>query len=478
MSDQTHTMTRLWLRGRVGDDAGHIAPGCSHSWGDSLCGLDMGDLASDAGAFRVCPACHEVWDGGEVLGASSVMFPRGEVFFLAESGALRRGSHQDPMQQRARTITRDLRALSPAALGALGTMRLSVDEGGTAHGDPWCADFDQEAAEEAPVSMGDEGVAPRHAGADLHCVRGLPGDVEDAFFAALSICRARNGVLSTMEASGWGLHEAIRHERGFHGAGDEFVCEVGVHEVESSLEASRGALSAMSVPLPSLAHEAARTDEVWEAVKQVMEGWGERPEARRELGRQVLLLSLASGSFTPPDGLSASEVRRGLSGDLNAVGRYSILEEGRVILFDASQARIVLSEQGWISPLPADKGVVAEALARLSGLVPEGREQEVAEDLTDFIATQDQVLLSIAERHMDGVQQGLLLEAREGEVPEHWGLWPQGVDEAGATLTWVPAPVAEVESLDDLGVSTAPFLPMTMREAEVLLGRMAKVRAR
>lgn len=464
MADPTHSLSRLWLRQRREDGVAHISPGCKHSWGKSLCGVPAEVLNSDEGVSSLCPTCLQAWrddTGDSGFPGTSVMLPRGDVFVLkGASGDLHRGPLFGSIERRAQAITQGLRPLSPESLGHLGVMDASRGPDGLLHGDRWCVEYDESNVEAVPVSMRDDSVAPHCEGSPLHCQRSLPQNVEDGFFAALAVCRARNGVLAVMEHSGWGLHEAVRHERGMHGASDQFVCENGAYEVRSSLSSSAETLSDIQGAPSALAREHERTSEVWNAVKRVMDNWGSSAEARAELGRVTILLALAAGD-TPPSADASN---------FQALVQYGITDGARLAIINVCQARIALGNGEWISPLPANKTLVLdEVLPRLEGVIPPGREDEVAEDLADFMVSQDHAFCAVSERHMRDDQVGVLLEANPALIPEHWGQWPQGEDGHGRTLNWVPSPVAKVTPLEALEASPAPFLPMTCREAQSLL---------
>lgn len=457
MAEPTHSLSRLWLRQRRRDGSAHIAPGCRHSWGESLCGTPSSALHSEEGTSSVCPICLDAWRQDSAFPGSSQMLPRGDVFVLKDaSGALHRGPLFGGTERRAQAITRGLHSLSPDSLGPLGVMDVSRGSDGLLHGDRWCVGYEESTVESLPVSMSGDSVAPHCEGASLHCQRGLPQDVEDGFFAALAVCRARNGVLSVMEHSGWGLYEAVRHEQGMHGSSDEVVCDDGAYEVRSSLSSSAEALSGIAGASIALSREHERTCEVWSAVKRVMSGWDSSEEARAELGRVTILLALASPEGGDP--VSPSLIQ------------YAIANRQTLTVINVCQMRVALGQGEWISPLPASKGLVLdEVLPRLEGVVPPGREEEVAEDLADFMVSQDHAFCLLAERHMRDSQVGILLEANPALIPEHWGQWPKGADSHGRTLHWVPSPVAKVTPMDALEASPAPFLPMTCREAQALL---------
>lgn len=481
MTDPNHSMTRLWIRQGRQAAHGHITPGCSHDWGSSLCGIPSADLGRDDEVESVCPECLVAWRGGDsILQQSSIMLPRGEALLLRRSGALQRGPHGGRVERRAHAITRDLNALSPESLGTLGQMVLSIDHGGVPHGDRWCADYDGATATYRPVSIGDESVVPHHSGVALHCHRGLPRDIEDAFLAALAVCRARNGLLAVMGASGWGLYEAVRHEHGMHGLSDDRVCEVGGHEVESSLATVTNLLADGSVP-KVLVREAARTREVWDVVSRLLTDWAFTEEARVELGRETLILALASGTF-PAEAADRGESpveEHSLSSAIQAVVQYGIVSGPYLSVLNVAQMRVALSEVGWTSPVPANKRVIEEeVLPRLGNLVSPDRAREVAEDLADFMVSQDHVFEEMAEHYMGETQDGVFLEIDAGASPAHWGAWPHGVDEEGNSLHWVPVPVAKVAALDDLGASLGPYLPMTSREARSVLGRAGRPQKR
>lgn len=481
MADPTHSQTRLWLRQGLNDGHGHIAPGCSHDWGSSLCGLTSSDLGTDEVATVPCEACFTAWRDGVSLGNSAIMLPRGSTFLMLPSGTLQRGARGNLIERRAQAITRDLRPLSPDAFGVLGTMLLSVEEDGTVHGDRWCSEYNENAARNLPVSMSAEDVTPHHDGQALHCHRSLPAPVEDAFFAALATCRARNGVLAVMDSSGWGLYENIRHEHGFHGTSDDHVCETGEFEVESSLDTAKRALDEMPNVLGTLVQENSRTEEVWRAVRRVMADWAGSQEALVELGREVLMLALATeeSPASQPVRDDSDDPGRMFSSSIQAVVNYGISNGPFLGIINVTQARISLSDHGWTSPLRANRQVVEEdVIPRLSDAVPQGRENEVAADLADFMVTQDHVFQQVAEHYMQNVQDGIFLEVDADQVPPHWGLWPHGTDEKGRSLHWVPVPVAKVAPMDSMEASPAPFLPMTLVEAEALLARATGVQTR
>lgn len=467
MADSTHTLSRLWLRQRRADGVGHISPGCSHHWGDSLCGVDDGDLSSERGITSVCEACRTDWKRHTTLGSHSLMLPRGDQVLLLDSGALLKSHRFNDIGRRAQSITRDLHPLSPEALGPLGVMDLSRGGDGLLHGDVWCAEYADSAVESLPVGMVDGSASPHHEGVPLHCWRGLPQRVEDAFFTALSVCRARNGVLGVMEFSGWGLHEAIRHENGMHGADDEVVCESGAFEVVSSLSASGRALEGTWGPPVALLREHERSREVWGAIERVMSGWESTREACSELGRVSLMLALSAGGATPlKEDTDASEFLLAI----RSLTQFGIQNDGVFTVLNVCQVRMSLGAGGWTSPLSANRRLVEdEVVPRLNGGVPAGRESEVAADLTDFMVTQDHAFWSLSDHYVHEVQGGVLVEVELGAAPSHWALWPHGVDPHGRRLVWVPEAVAEIAPLGEMGAALAPFMPMTFREAETLL---------
>lgn len=473
MADPTHTLSRLWLRQRHQDQRGHIVPGCSHDWGDSLCGLPSDELSSETGVTSACPECLQAWKSDASLGMAVLMLPRGDHMLLLESGSLQDGPSFNDVERRAQAITQGLRPLSPETFGPLGTMTLSRDEAGLVHGDAWCAEYDASVARPLPVGMIDGSAAPHHEGAPLHCWRHLPQHIEDAFFVALSVCRARNGVLSVVQFSGWGLHEAIRHEQGLHGAGDDVACESGGFEVASSLDVSSEALPELKGALATLVREHERTREVWEAVERVMSRWESSQEARAELGRVTLMLSLATENPSLTEGPDSQSL------PVQSVAQYGIRNGPFLNLVNVCQVRVMVGAGKWISPLPADKRLVEdEVVPRLKEAIPRGREDEFVEDLTDFMVSQDHVLWSLAERYVAENQSGVLMEVNPDLAPPYWGLWPHGVDERGRVLNWVPAPVAKATPLEQLEASFAPFMPMTLQEAEALLVQSAGGRAR
>ena len=373
MADSSHSLSRLWLRQRRNDGVAHITYGCRHSWSNSLCGLSSQYLHSDEGVSSVCSVCSAAWQAADVR----VMLPRGDVFVLdGRSGSLQRGPFFGGTERRAHAITRDLHPLSPESLGSLGVMEVSRGADGVLHGDRWCAGYVESAVESVPVSMGEDSVSPHCDGVALHCQRWLPQSVEDGFFAALAVCRARNGVLSVMEHSGWGLYEAVRHEQGMHGASAEVVCDDGKYEVRASLSSSAEALAHSPIASVALRAEHERTSEVWDAVKQVMSGWGSSEEARAELGRVTLLLAFASGGSSLPDESSAAQ----------PLVQYGIQNGGKKTIINVCQARFMLGQREWISPLPANTAlVVEEVLPRIEEAIPEGETDRVAEDLADFM---------------------------------------------------------------------------------------------
>lgn len=470
MADPVHSLTRFWLRQKRQDGLAHISPGCKHSWGESLCGIPEGALQSEEGVTAVCRTCLLAWKTDALFEGASRMLPRGDTFMLrGSSGALHRGPWFGTTERRAQAITKGLRPLSPESLGPLGIMNISRSTDGRLHGDRWCAEYDEHAVEARPVSMSGNSVTPHCEGSPLHCQRNLPRQVEDGFFAALTVCRARNGVLSVMRHSGWGLHEAVRHERGMHGASDAVVCESGDYEVRSALASSAEALfGEWDAPAP-LVQEHERTSEVWGAVKWVMDGWGSSAEARAELGRVTLLLALATEKPPLPTAKRLS---------LQSLTQYGIKSASQVSIINVSQVRVALGQGEWTSPLPANKTMVLdEVLPRLEGVVPSGQEEVVAEDLTDFMVSQDHAFCSMAEEYMRDSQVGVLLEADSALVPEHWRQWPRGEEADGRVLNWVPSPVARIAPMEALGASPAPFLPMTCREAQALLTEERRARA-
>lgn len=460
MTGENHSLSRLWLRQRQSGGTAHISLGCTHTWGDSLCGTPTWALRSDEGVSSLCRKCRDAWQADAAFPGMSQMLPRGDVFMLSgPSGSLHRGPLFGGTERRAKAITRGLSPLSSQAFGPLGVMDASRGLDGLLHGDQWCADYDEGTVGRVPVAMGDDSVAPHHEGAPLHCHRRLSQDVEDGFFAALSVSRARNGLLSAMEHSGWGLYEAVRHEQGMHGTSDEEVCESGVYEVRSSLASSADALSRPSEMRKSLEREHGRTSEVWEAVKRVMDGWDASEEARAELGRVTLILALASGDPAPRAGGAV----------FPSLVHYGIPSGSRLMILNVCQARVTLGPGGWLSPLAANKSLVLDEVLPLLEEVPDEAREETAEDLADFMVSQDHAFCFVAERHMRDSQVGVLLEANPALIPEHWSQWPQGVDDRGRTLNWVPSPVAKVTPMDAMEASPAPFLPMTLKEAQAVL---------
>lgn len=445
---------------------GHISPGCSHDWGDSLCGVPAGELSSERGLSSVCEDCRTARKDRSALGGYSLMLPRGDQMLLLESGALLDSHRFNGVGRRAQSITHDLRPLSPEALGPLGVMDLSHGSDGLLHGDAWCAEYVDAAVQPLPVGMVDGSASPHHEGTALHCWRGLPQHVEDAFFAALAVCRTRNGILSVMQFSGWGLHEAIRHENGMHSADDEVVCESGAYEVVSSLSSSERALRGTSGPPVALLREHERSREVWKAVERVMSGWESTPEARSELGRVSLMLALSA----EPEPSTTGDGPSDFLSAIKSLVRYGIRDGRFLNVINVCQVRMALGTGGWTSPLPASRRVIEEEVfPRLKGGIPSGAEAEVAADLADFMVTQDHAFWSLADHYVHEVQDGVLVEVDPGVAPSHWAMWPHGVDPHGRSLVWVPEAVAEIVSLEDMGAARAPFLPMTFREAEVLL---------
>lgn len=328
--------------------------------------------------------------------------------------------------------------------------------------------------------MTDGSVKPHFEGSPLHCQRRLPEHVENAFFAAISVCRARNGVLSVMGYPGWGLCEAIRHERGMHGMSETVVCDSGAFEVENSLTASRDGLSGnWGAPAPLL-RESERTREVWGAVKRVMQGWETSQEAVVELGRATLMLSLASGEHSSPDDVRSSGVRRAFSTPaIQALTQYGISAGHQVSVINVCRVRVALGRNDWISPMPANRAVVRdEIISQLSEIIPSDREAEVGEDLADFMMSQDHAFYVIAEQYMREAQPGILLEVNSELVPAHWMLWPHGVDAQRSALHWVPLPVAKATPMETFEATPAPFLPMTFEEARTLLIQRAGSGAR
>ena len=481
MADPTHPQTRLWLRQTPHNTHGHIAPGCSHDWGDTLCGLPAITLGTDATIDTICPDCLHAWRTGTSLGGTNIMLPRGRTHLLRRDGTLQYGSNRNHADKRAHAITHNLNPLSPEDFGTLGHMPLSLTPDGDLHGDTWCSHYNADNTHIFPVSMGKDSVVPHHAGTPLHCHRGLPHDVEDAFVATLATCRARNGLLATMQNSGWSLYEAIRHEKGMHGINDDHVCESGAYEVEPSLTTAKNALPSGNVP-PTVVEENSRTAEVWEAISHIFTGWGDTEEARVELGRTSLLLTLATHDSpnwddTPGERLVESHP---LSSAISSVVLYGITDAPYLRIFNVASLRIGLSQGGWLSPLKASSRVIEEAvLPHLGDLVPSGSEAVVAEDLADFMMSQDHVLEELAEQYLDDLQSGVFLEVESvGHVPAYWAMWPHGVDDDGRCLCWVPSPVVEALDLDSVGASPGPYLPLTSREARALLTRMTRLGAR